>query len=159
MNTCRCVKWGAKPPSSVLGGIGQGLGSLFYEVAGGVQDFVSNTSDGKVSEGMRALVARPGRGGRILVQKVKNAITRDDETDRYKRTHSLGDTDETQRGRATYDFDPVQYDELNRDYPNEVKKDVIESEKADHDQESQEIDDVSSKSIPCIRSQLFLCCL
>lgn len=113
LNLIRCVKWGAKPPSSLLGGIGQGLGSLAYEVAGGVKDFVSNTSDGNVKGGMKALVARPGIGGGILVQKVKNVFKEEEDLQRHKRMHSLPEaTQQTHRGRATYDFDPIQLKQM-----------------------------------------------
>lgn len=109
----RCVKWGVNPPSSLLGGIGQGLGSLAYEVAGGLKDFVTSTSDGDVRGGVRALVARPGIGGSIMVQKVKDAFREEKEEGEgpRKRTHSLKDVAEqlhNGEGRAVYDFDPVQ---------------------------------------------------
>lgn len=111
--TLSCVKWGVNPPSSLLGGIGQGLGSLAYEVAGGVKDFVSNTTGGDVKGGMKALVARPGIGGGILVQKVKNVFKEEEEKERHRRMHSLNDlTEQTHRGRTTYDFDPIQFKEI-----------------------------------------------
>jgi hypothetical protein len=107
----RCCKWGVNPPSSVLSGIGQGLGSLAYELAGGVRDFVSSSTEGDLKGGMRSLVARPGIGGGILVEKVKTAFTKDEEETSRKRTHSICDLSTiNQRGRTTYDFDPVQLD-------------------------------------------------
>lgn len=105
----RCVKWGVSAPSSILEGIGQGLGSFAYEFAGGVKDFVSTTFGGNVKGGVKALIARPGIGGSILVEKVKQAFQDDDGSSR-KRTHTVDEL--CQRGRTAYDFDPVQLDGL-----------------------------------------------
>lgn len=77
-----------------------------------MKDFVTCSSDGNVKGGMRALLARPGIGGGILVEKVKKAFCKDKEEEEMtsrKRTHSLEDMLPcTQKGRTTYAFDPVQ---------------------------------------------------
>lgn len=77
----RCMRWGVIPPENILDGIGQGIGAVAYEVAGGLYDLVSKPfqrgrEEGAkgaakgLAEGFAALVARPIRGGGILIDRV-----------------------------------------------------------------------------------------
>ena len=137
-------------------------------MAGGVKDFVSNTSDGNVKGGVRALVARPGIGGGILVQKVKNVFKEEEEKERHKRMHSLTDlTEQTHRGRTTYDFDPIQFKEMvgdegltdTEEKGGEKKKEEQEEKKSKEEEEylSEESKEIAAVS-QVENGVLCLCC-
>lgn len=77
----RCMRWGVIAPESILDGLGQGVGAVAYEVAGGLYDLVTKPIQrGReagakgaakgLAEGFSALVARPIRGGGILIDRV-----------------------------------------------------------------------------------------
>lgn len=77
----RCMRWGVIPPETILGGLEQGMGAVAYEVAGGLYDLVAKPiqrgmeggargAAKGLAEGLTALVARPIKGGGILIDRV-----------------------------------------------------------------------------------------
>lgn len=107
----RCVKWGVTQPSSLIEGLGKGLGAAAYEVAGGFYDLIAKPIQGGrdggakgvakgIAEGFSSLVARPIRGGGVLVDYISKSVS----NQQHRRNRTVEDTLEqgSRRERATF---------------------------------------------------------
>ena len=81
----RAVRWGVVPPSSALGGLGQGVSVAMYEAAGGLYDLfakpINGAAEGGVvgagkgmAEGLVQFIARPIAGADMLVERVYTGV-------------------------------------------------------------------------------------
>ena len=160
-NTCyRCVKYGVDPPSGLLDGIGQGLGAAAYEVAGAFYDLVAKPVEGAreggvsgaaigMGQGLVGLIARPVKGGGILIDKISTSVSSDQVRRRNRTVAETIKAGERKRFKLNFSFEKPEDREDNKESESQVEPSEEVSDELT--EEEQQIEEVSNYCVSSFR--------
>lgn len=130
----RCVKWGVDPPSGLIEGLQQGFGVAAYEIAGGFYDLVAKPIEGAleagaigvaqgVAEGVVSFIARPIKGGQILIDRISQSVS-NDQVRRNRTVHESLKGHQDQRVKLSFREDIESNEESKNASTNESREDT-----------------------------------